>query len=510
MQHDTWTQYFRLAGVFFSALLIALIFDVSAYAQASDIGWTTPNLIFAVPQDENSNEQWLLRDPADRLYVWWPVFTWDEQTTPGTRDAIFHSQWDGNTWATPRDVLVSPAAAGLLNVVVDSDGTLHGFSASGCVSYVHVRHDQAMDPKAWSQRTCIDSIGNANVAAAIGPDDTLYVAFVAPGTQQMRIAQSRDGGRTWLISNVASVQDVVDVNWDFVEQETSSAGAYGFFSDPALVVDELGRLHLVWSPASPPVGYPLLGVLYSRSDDGGSTWSHPSQLGREKEGQPALAVYQDEVHVLWNGDAGKAGRYYRYSGDAGAGWEPIVALLDEGSPGGLQRPPALAVDSLGRVHALIHSQQHLYYMFKDRAGWSPREALYIPEELNAREVFTVRAAIIGGNQLHAVYTISANENGQKSLYHQLRMIDAPSSTPSPWPTGEGLVSDTEDRMPSLAAVPDKDPLFHYPNRTSPFSFSALPVTKSRVLPGSSLLWSTLFSCIMIGLFLLIINVQRRR
>jgi Neuraminidase (sialidase) len=107
-----------------------------------------------------------------------------------------------------------------------------------------------------------------------------------------------------------------------------------------------------------------MGVYYSRSDNNGVSWSVPIQLGEFDEGQPAIAVYEDDVNVLWNGDAEKRGRYYRYSKNAGETWESVEILSPpsyQGGRGGLQRPPAIIVDNLGNVHALLHEQESIFY-----------------------------------------------------------------------------------------------------------------------------------------------------
>lgn len=447
-----------------------------AAAQNPGPGWSAPELVYSAPSDMETNELWLLRDQADILYMWWPLFPADDmQLADGdSQTTVFHTQWIDGVWKEPIDILVWPDAGRLTAVVTDPSGLLHAFSTTNCLSYVYARQTEAMNAKAWGGQQCIDNTGNTNVAVAKGPDDTLYIVYAVPGTQSLHLAQSHDDGVTWYLGEVATVQRKED----------------GFFSDPALAVDGQGKLHLVWSPASPPIGYPLRGVLYSRSDDSGRTWTDPVQIAREHEGQAAIAAYGDEVHVLWNGDAGKRGRYYRYSADAGQSWGPIEVL---GAGGGLQRPPALIVDNIGHVHALLHEQEYLYYISKDENGWTAKEPLYTPQSLNAEEVFTVRLAITGGNQLHALYTLSEEPDSHKSIYYQHRTIDAQPAALTPWPTPTSLPQVTPEPTATLTPVlPETEYLNTGSVEQTLSSGQLLPLAVSTlavlILMGVLLLW----------------------
>ncbi|UCD99580.1 MAG: hypothetical protein JSV42_02300, partial [Chloroflexota bacterium] len=202
-----------------------------------------------------------------------------------------------------------------------------------------------------------------------------------------------------------------------------------------------------------------LGVFYSRSDDGGQNWTAPLQLGGMDEGQPAIDVFKDEVHVLWNGDASKGGRYYRFSNNAGLSWQAVEILSPpkaQGGKGGLQRPPGIIVDNQGRVHVLLHEQESLNYTSKINESWSAKQSLYFPESLFAAEIFAVRMAITGGNNLHAFFLLATynqpnttdRSNLIWNLFHQSKIINAESEDPLPLasmvPEADLGVNQTED------------------------------------------------------------------
>lgn len=346
-----------------------------------------------------------------------------------------------------------------------------------------------MDPKAWRNRTCVDGMGVSNIAVTIDREDRIYLAYAAEGSQSLRVA----------------VSDSYGIAWDSVEVATTAAyegPVNGFFTDPDISVDEHGSMHVVWSPASPPSGYPLLGVLYARSDDGGKTWTSPVQLGQDREGQPAIVTHNDDVHVLWNGDASKRGRYYRYSNDGGTTWQPVEQL---GDGGGLQRKPALIVDNRGNVHAMLHEQENLFYIAKIANQWTAKQPLYSSQERKAFEVFTIRLAITGGNRLHALYTLLTEENpAGRAIYHQERTINAVPVAPLllPTPTAMRLTP-----VVTQAANVDTAPKLG----TTPIPLSVLqtstPETLSAFLP---LGLAVMLSAMTVGAGLIVTFFRRRR
>jgi hypothetical protein len=401
----------------------------STGAQVSNNEWSEPKLIFSTAQGQKTNELWVLSDRAGILYAWWPLIEILSDGVDGddSETRTLHTQMIDRRWLSPMDVMVWPDAGRLTSVIIDSFGKLYAFSATDCLSYVTAENEKAISARSWGKRICLDNTGLANPSVVQTTNGVIFVAYVAPGNQAFRLIQSQDGGVTWSANST-----ITEINEDFL-------------LDPALSLDQKGRLHLVWSVGQAPNAYPPIGVFYSRSNDGGISWTVPIKLGGEDEGQPAIAVNNDEVHVLWNGDASKRGRYYRYSGDAGDNWGPVEVLSPPsslGGKGGLQRPPGMIIDNTGVLHVLLHEQDELFYSSKSNQGWTEKVPLYIPEFMEAVEIYAVRLAITGGNEIHAFYTLDTyfqnttenrNEHSWK-IYHQSRRIDAIPMLPIAWPT----------------------------------------------------------------------------
>ena len=406
-----------------------MFFSASAGAQDFSSDWSEPELLYFVTDGLRSNFLSTIADQANTLYAWWVTINAypEEATADQPRSRTFHSQNIAGDWRSPMDVMIWPDAGLMTSVVIDANGILHAFSATDCLNYTTASHDQALSARGWTNNGCLDEVGLAFPSAVKTFDGTMYVVYSAFGNHSYRLIQSTDGGATW------SVYRTILENQE------------GFLLSPMMAVDQNGSLHLVWSVGQAPDAYPPTGVFYTRSDDGGRSWTTPFQLGGVDEGEPAIAVHNNEVHVLWNGDAARRGRYYRYSPDAGESWSNVEALSppsSQGGKGGLQRPPAIIVDNLGNVHALLHEQDAVFSTSKIGFEWSPKQALYNPELMKGVEVFGVRLAISGGNSLHAVYILESYDRSKSEdrrnhvwrVFHQSKEINALNEIPISWPT----------------------------------------------------------------------------
>lgn len=402
----------------------------SAVVDAQDFSneWTEPELLYLVSDGLRSNFLSILKDRADKVYSWWVTMNaYPEETTADQpKSRTFHTQNIGGDWRSPMDVMIWPDAGRMTSVVIDPNGFLHAFSATDCLNYTTAPHDQALSARGWNNIGCLDEVGLAFPSAVQTFDGTFYVVYNAPDNQSYRLIHSQDGGSSW--SAYRTVLEIHD----------------NFLLDPVLAVDQKGRLHLVWTVGQAPDAYPPTGVFYTRSDNGGRSWTLPLQLGGEDEGEPAIAVNNDEIHVLWNGDAAKRGRYYRYSPDAGESWSSVEVLSppsSQGGNGGLQRPPAIVVDNVGNLHALLHEQEALYYVTKTDFGWTAKQALYNPEFMKGVELFGVRLAITGGNTIHALYILESYDRSKAEdrrnhtwrVFHQSTEINGISEPPVTWP-----------------------------------------------------------------------------
>lgn len=130
---------------------------------------------------------------------------------------------------------------------------------------------------------------------------------------------SLDGGATW--------QKNRRVNDDTT---------YAFQITPSAVGDSSGRIYVAWLDYRDkrPAGDPIANVYFSRSQDGGRTWSRNIALTQSRFGhnfQPQLSIETDgSLHCLWiaTEENPRGDLYYCRSLDKGETWSSPVRVND--------------------------------------------------------------------------------------------------------------------------------------------------------------------------------------
>jgi len=234
--------------------------------------------------------------------------------------------------------------------------------------------------------------GNSQPKMGRDASGGIHLTYVKPagGVDQVFIASSRDGGRTW-----RSIQ--------LTRRTTPSRY-------PALAVEPDGTLHAVWTTYE-PIGH----VYYARTSNG--RWGTPVKIspGNAYAGVPAVAVDPERnVHIVWYGIRDQApqvltrhGSIYEilYSGRTGGRWSNPV-IISPGVPDSIN--PALAADGAGTLHSAWYQFDIRAYQVqyaRRRARWElphqittgttdafavtlavgPQDRVYIAWERRARE-----------------------------------------------------------------------------------------------------------------------------
>lgn len=186
---------------------------------------------------------------------------------------------------------------------------------------------------------------------ALAPDDprqvyVLWQEIVFSGGShggEMLLARSRDGGRSFESPVNLSNSAAGDGKGRLTPQQWDN-GSYDLIAGPG------GQVHLAWTEYEGP-------LWYSRSVDGGASFSAPRQLGGRAgpARAPDLALGpQGSVYLVWSqGGAPDADLWLAVSRDGGGEFQAPRALTQGPA---LSDAPRLAVDRSGVLH-LAYGEQ---------------------------------------------------------------------------------------------------------------------------------------------------------
>jgi hypothetical protein len=182
---------------------------------------------------------------------------------------------------------------------------------------------------------------------ATAPDGTLYVAFLqfqggfgsSLPHAGVWVAKSTDGGKTFSQTKVVDIRQIPSPIPPAGTAANDGNNSFRTGTVPGVAVTDDGTVHLVWGQwvAGPPANAE---VRYTRSTDGGATWSAPVSMNDVATGHqffPSIAADGSNVHVAWyDGRANPAGDpitdlqvFYNRSNNAGASFLPDVAITDQ-------------------------------------------------------------------------------------------------------------------------------------------------------------------------------------
>ncbi len=259
-------------------------------------------------------------------------------------------------WSQPVDLSVGARSSWFPSLTVAADGSVHvvwaggrpltedsGFSTGlnladvmDLLMYAVYRNGKWLP----ANDILFASLGGAAVrnSIVIGRDGKLHVAF-------------RNGERIFF-SSADPEQAYRPLAWREPRRINGSSGPYYV----ELAVDSKGTLHVVWTEvvvSEERSQYTLCpycaNLFYRNSHDGGLTWSAPINLADSFDGttKPHIAIdQQDGIHVVWDigfdnmtGKGAPLAGGYRYSGDGGTTWNPVVRFTLSGGQSSFQPTP---------------------------------------------------------------------------------------------------------------------------------------------------------------------------
>lgn len=362
-----------------------------------------------------------MADASGSVHLFW--FGWFSDQTEGST-YIFYSVCDTDNCTEPVDILVGPNGADAIypEATVDSSGTLQlTFLSSGRLYHTSALHDAADNPQAWTTPQEIGR-GSGSITSptgiAIDSNGGMHAVFADP--YSVYHVASHDGGNTWGTPNVIF---------------TAPTGLFTHFA--RLAIGPRDELHVVWSMVPDnPTGFPVQGVFYAFSDDGGEGWSPAQELAGADYGEPTIITdSMGGVHVAHNARVGVGGKYYTTSNDGGITWTTSLDLGVKHEGTGLNGHPNLAVDSNDDLHFIGGGDAFWLVSQKDRVWRSPDNLTAAFSALNALQLgYTERPdlAVSGGNQLHLAFYDVVVEGEMGRIWHTWKAIDAPATPLRPY------------------------------------------------------------------------------
>jgi hypothetical protein len=287
-------------------------------ARSSDAGatWTTPVRVRANSGTEFQDKSYVAVDAipgspySGRVYVSWTRF--QTLSCGGTLSAapIALSYSSGVSWSSPRTV-----------------------SATGS--------------------TC-----NQGSVPAVGVDGDVYVAWWNCDTTPQRILVARSTNGGFSFSNPVQVAQVATI------PSPLPPTAFRTNSFPAIATHPTNPnlLYVVWP--SDPAGADDADIFFSRSTDGGATWSAPLRVNDDATASdqffPWISVGPDgRINVVFGDRRDDQGdvlyhTYYAGSSDGGASFEPNVRVSDIASDPGINFNGTFIGDYFNVASASVH------------------------------------------------------------------------------------------------------------------------------------------------------------
>jgi hypothetical protein len=257
------------------------------------------------------------------------------------KNAIEYAQWDGEEWTNPEPVISSLSGIpSQIALSIDAQERLllaWVDSSSGELFFSWANLERASLVSEWGKPVGLPSQSNLNNDIDIVSDGTGRIVVVYTisinENRGVYVIQSTDNGDSW--SDPVQAFDAVSARWERIVA-------------PKISLSSDGVLHLIFTRNTERVGQSV-GLYYSRSLDGGMTWSDARIISEGSIQWSDVVCYEDRVvHILWQEDNGLVfANLSQVSKDSGTSWGKTLDIT------GVNDSPTLvdlAADGLGNLH----------------------------------------------------------------------------------------------------------------------------------------------------------------
>jgi len=301
----------------------------NAAAMNSEIVWEAPRNISNSPES-TSTDPFLLSDPTGKVHLFWAEkMSAIEGNQP---DTLMYTVWDGKNWFKSTDIFFAPESDGTPiiaypHAVIDSTGKIHliWLAQPNFPNYT-LFYSSAFAPDALLADNWSHQIALASDLT--GTKYSIDIAFRAEQEIHVvyaRVQQGSGAREERAVSYTRSLDG--GISWsdpiDIASIKDTQSGA----SDTRILMDTDQRIYTTWTEW----GESGLGeaIYFSKSLDNGDTWKPPIALSRkigneyERDWSNIQIIGNNHLVVMWEG-GWRAYRQAQYSEDGGETWSKPI------------------------------------------------------------------------------------------------------------------------------------------------------------------------------------------
>ena len=342
----------------------------------------------------------IFSDDGNLLHIFW-IASGDEASTGSNAD-IYYTSWNGEDWSRQVPLIhLNSNQADELTGLYNSDIGLFLLwrdAKTNAYYYSSVLGKDILLPAEWSSPTVFPKINSEALFSAPVPflddEEVLNIAYAVPLNENRGIylIQAGEDHQTW--SEPITIVDAVNENWAMVDR-------------PSVTQTENGDIHLIFTTYSllpEPVAQAL---YYTRSEDGGMTWSE-AQLIREGNigWNKIVGIDSQKLVITWQeNDDNQFMLMSQQSIDNGLAWDRPVILFESSAP----------FDSFDLLTELpdnpylvqVQKDQTGNLMLQERIwdinGWQPVESYDLATRLENESLINLSSTITPDGQLIAIF-----------------------------------------------------------------------------------------------------------
>lgn len=257
----------------------------------------------------------VLADEQGFLHTYWNQPVMDDDGQVQAIGAIYYARVSNELWSLSGSVIKSEdeEIANPSATIAPNGRLLITYTSGefGELKYSWASASRANNISEWNPAVTLPSINTSasNPDIASSADGQIFVVFAVPLNEQrgIYITKSLDDGVTW--TQPRMIFDAVANDWPRVDQ-------------PHIGITSNGTIHVIWTRLPLPGDLNTTGIYYSKSSDGGETWSQEETVVDTEVGWTDIITFDGQtIHRVWSETTRTAlALWHEVSKDGGLTW----------------------------------------------------------------------------------------------------------------------------------------------------------------------------------------------